>query len=77
VDRDVAGAYVVVVHAALLLPMIGLGQLFLLAQHASLGALWRAGQSDSAEGSGPPTPPVGTKPLGATRPDPEPAGERE
>jgi len=51
VDRDMAAAYVVVVHAVLLIPMIGLGQIFLLAQQASLGALWRAGQSaEPAEG---------------------------
>ena len=45
VDREVAGAYVVVVHAALLLPMIILGQIFLWGQHLSLRSLSRAGQS--------------------------------
>ena len=41
IDRALAGAYVLVVHAALLLPMIGLGQIFLLKQHLSLGSIWR------------------------------------
>ena len=40
VDRSIAGAYVTVVHVALLLPMIILGQLFLWTQHLSLGALF-------------------------------------
>ena len=50
VDPALAGAYVVVVHASLLLPMIVLGQVFLLAQHLSLGSLWRAGQAASNGG---------------------------
>ena len=50
VDRALAGGYVVVVHAALLLPMIVLGQVFLLAQHLSLGSLWKAGQAASDGG---------------------------
>jgi uncharacterized membrane protein YbhN (UPF0104 family) len=45
VDRSVAGAYVAVLHAALLLPMIVLGQIFLWYQHISLRSLSRAGQS--------------------------------
>jgi uncharacterized protein (TIRG00374 family) len=45
VDPDVAGAYVLVVHAALLLPMIVLGQIFLWTQHISLRRLSRAGRS--------------------------------
>ena len=45
VDRAVAGGYVAVVHAALLLPMIILGQIFLWAHQVSLGTLSRAGQS--------------------------------
>ena len=44
VDRSLAGAYVAVVHAALLLPMIVLGQVFLWAQQASLTALFRGGR---------------------------------
>ena len=45
VDPSVAGAYVLVVHAVLLLPMIALGQLFLLAESISLRSLLRAGRS--------------------------------
>lgn len=45
VDRSVAGAYVAVVHAALLLPMIALGQAFLWADHLSLRGLSRAGRT--------------------------------
>lgn len=45
VDRSVAGGFAVVVHAALLLPMILLGQVFLWAEHLSLGKLFgRAGR---------------------------------
>ena len=42
IERSVAGAFAAVVHAALLLPMIILGQVFLWAGHASLGGLARA-----------------------------------
>ena len=43
VPRPLAEAYAPVVHAALLLPMIGLGQVFLWAEHLSLrGCLGRA-----------------------------------
>jgi uncharacterized protein (TIRG00374 family) len=49
VDRSVATAYVAVVHAVLLLPMIGLGWAFLLAQNVSLRGLWRAGQTTRRE----------------------------
>jgi uncharacterized protein (TIRG00374 family) len=52
VDRAVAGAYVAVVHAALLLPMIVLGQLFLWTQHVSLGRLSRAGRPAGGETGG-------------------------
>ena len=45
VDRADAGAYVAVVHAVLLIPMIVLGQLFLWTQNVSLGSLSRAGRS--------------------------------
>ncbi len=51
VDRSVAAAYVAVVHAALILPMIALGQIFLLMESLSLGNLSRAGQR-LAEGEG-------------------------
>ncbi len=44
VDRSLAGGYVAVVHGALLLPMIVLGQIFLWAQNLSLGGLSRAGR---------------------------------
>ena len=43
VDKEVAGAYIAIVHACLLIPMIGLGQLFLWAQHVSLRNLTRVG----------------------------------
>lgn len=48
VDRSVAGAYVAVVHAALLLPMIVLGQMFLWFQNVSLGTLSRSGRSSTS-----------------------------
>ena len=44
VDRAVAGGYVAVVHACLLIPMIVLGQFFLWMQHVSLRSLTRLGQ---------------------------------
>ena len=43
VDRAVAGAYVAVVHAVLLLSMIVLGQVFLWNENISLRSLWRSG----------------------------------
>lgn len=46
VDRSIAGAYVTVVHVALLLPMIILGQLFLWAQHLSLRAFFSKAPHD-------------------------------
>ena len=49
VDESLAGAYVLLVHAVLLLPMIVLGQLFLLTESVSLRALWRAGQPASQQ----------------------------
>ena len=48
VARSVAGGYAAVVHAALLLPMIVLGQLFLWASHISLRSLSKAGRDASA-----------------------------
>ena len=44
VEEGVAGSYVVVVHASLLLPMIGMGQAFLWTENLSLRRLWRGGQ---------------------------------
>jgi hypothetical protein len=46
VDRSVAGGFAAVVHAALLLPMIILGQIFLWAEHLSLRKLSRAGRAE-------------------------------
>lgn len=48
-DRSVAGGYVAVVHAALLVPMIALGQLFLWTQHVSLQGLTRLGGAGDQE----------------------------
>ena len=44
VDRAVAGGYAAVVHAALLLPMIVLGQAILWSEHLSLRRLWHGGR---------------------------------
>lgn len=44
VDRAVAGGYVAVVHACLLVPMIVFGQFFLWQQHVSLRSLTKRGQ---------------------------------
>ena len=44
VDRSVAAGFAAVSHVALLLPMIVLGQVFLMAGHISLGRLSRAGK---------------------------------
>jgi uncharacterized protein (TIRG00374 family) len=49
IDRATATAYVTVVHAVLLLPMIVLGQVFMLSGSDSLRGLWRAGRSLSDE----------------------------
>ena len=51
VARSVAGGYAAVVHAALLLPMIVLGQLFLWTSHVSLRSLWRGGRDARAQPS--------------------------
>ena len=48
VERSVAAGFVAVVHAALLLPMILLGQAFLWAEHISLRSLSRAGRAGKA-----------------------------
>ena len=44
IDRAVAAGFATVVHAALLLPMIVLGQIFLWTEHVSLGSLFNAGR---------------------------------
>jgi uncharacterized membrane protein YbhN (UPF0104 family) len=49
IDRSTATAYVTVVHAVLLLPMIVLGQVFLLSGSVSLRRLWQAGGSLTTE----------------------------
>jgi hypothetical protein len=49
VDRSVAAAFAVVVHAVILLPMIILGQVILWTGHISLGRLSREGQRDTAQ----------------------------
>ena len=49
IDDATATAYVTIVHAVLLLPMIVLGQVFLLSSSVSLRGLWRAGRSLSDE----------------------------
>jgi uncharacterized protein (TIRG00374 family) len=54
VDRSVATAYVAVVHAVLLLPMIALGWLFLLGQSVTLRSLWQAGKSTPRQVATPP-----------------------
>ena len=54
IDRSVAAGYSAVVHAALLLPMILLGQAFLWSEHLSLRRLWRGGGArDPAPADGP------------------------
>ena len=52
IDRSVAGGYVAVVHACLLIPMIVLGQFFLWTQHISLRSLTKLGQGKDS-GAGP------------------------
>lgn len=49
VDRAVAGAFAAVVHAALLIPMIVLGQIFLWTAHLSLRKLSQRGQDGESE----------------------------
>ena len=49
VERSVASGFAAVVHAALLLPMVLLGQLFLWAQHRSLRALTSQGQRQAED----------------------------
>ena len=72
IDRADAGAYVTVVHATLLLPMIVLGQVFLWTQHISFGSLSRAGRSvpgtDDAGDGDPVSLHVGTQPGLGDRP---------
>ena len=52
IDRSLAGGYVAVVHTALLLPMIVLGQVFLWTQNLSLSSLSRANQTKRVPPSG-------------------------
>lgn len=56
VDRSVAAGFATLAHAALLLPMILLGQVFLWTGHISLRKLARAGQSEEIAHSEPPPP---------------------
>ena len=49
IDRAVAGAYALTVHAALLIPIILLGQAFLLVSHTSLKKLASGGDADPSE----------------------------
>lgn len=51
VDRSIAGAYVAVVHAVILLPMILLGQVILWWHNISLGSLSRRGRELAATSS--------------------------
>ena len=53
IDRAVAAGFATVVHAALLLPMIVLGQIFLWSEHVSLGGLFNAGRRLSTGSEGP------------------------
>lgn len=50
-DRAEAGAYITIVHATLLIPMIVLGQVFLWTQNISFGSLSRAANSAPSTGS--------------------------
>ena len=53
IDRAVAAGFATVVHAALLLPMIVLGQIFLWSEHVSLGGLFNAGRRLPSGSEGP------------------------
>ena len=55
VDRSLATAYVTVVHMVLLLPMIALGQAFLLNESITLRGLWRSGRSSLDDAVAPTT----------------------
>lgn len=50
-DRAVAGGYVAIVHASLLVPMIVLGLLFLWTEHVSFRSLTRLGKHDVSASS--------------------------
>ena len=65
VDRSVATAYVAVVHMVLLVPMIVLGQLFLLGESVSLRSLWRSGRSSLDQAGSPPLASAATRPAPA------------
>lgn len=60
VDRSVAAGFAAVTHAALLLPMIILGQVFLWAGHISLRKLSKAGSSEQVSSSENPLPTDGS-----------------
>ena len=51
IDRAVAGGYVAIVHASLLVPMIVLGLLFLWTEHVSFRSLTRLGKHDVSASS--------------------------
>ncbi len=55
IDRAAAGAYAITVHAALIIPVILLGQLFLLIGHTSLLRLAKTGEQEASALSGTPT----------------------
>ena len=67
VDDDVAASFAIVVHAALLLPMIVLGQVFLWAENVSLRSLSRAGGGEVLT-------PATVSPTGAADDPPEGRG---
>ena len=48
VDRAVAGGFAAVVHLALVLPVVVLGQVFLWAEHLSLRKLSQTGQEQQS-----------------------------
>lgn len=51
IDRAVAGGYVAIVHASLLIPMIVLGLIFLWSDHVSFRNISRLGKSDVSTSS--------------------------
>ena len=65
VDRSVAAGFAALVHAALLLPMIVMGQVFLWVEQTSLGRLSRGDRTNTSQGTGrqhvAATPPVDAK----------------
>ena len=63
VDRSVATAYVAVVHLVLLVPIIVLGQIFLLTESISFRGLWRSGRSSLDQAGAPPMEGATTRPA--------------